>query len=73
MGWGVWVCFLLLPREFLSKTSTHDCTELKGKEFAQTIRKTELEAPGVMVGVWGVGCVPVGRRESPAGAWVELG
>lgn len=35
--------FLLLPSEFLLKTSTHVVsTELKGKEFVQTIRKAEV-------------------------------
>lgn len=42
----------MLPREFLSKTSTHVCAELKGKEFVQTVRKAELEDAGAMGGVW---------------------
>lgn len=63
-GLGVWVCFPLLPREFLSKISTHACTELKGKEFVQTIRKAELEALRARVGCGAL--LPVGRRVSPA-------
>ena len=38
--------FPLLPSEFLLKTSTHASTELKGKEFVQTIRKAEMGRPG---------------------------
>jgi hypothetical protein len=55
--------FPFLPREFLLKTSTHVSAELKGKEFIQTIRKAEPEAPGARRGT-----LTAGRRVGPAWA-----